>query len=113
MSLRWLCPPGLSGEFTEISKTLLTESVLVVCQCIFWLPRDCPLCRNTLQFSLGIQGPPKHCLGPDWELRLWMHVRVHQPMIRQTWISPGSDLCEEEYVEALIAWIWLASERKT
>lgn len=34
-------------------------------------------------------------------------------MIRQTWITPGSDLCKEEYVEALIGWIWLTAERKT
>ena len=34
-------------------------------------------------------------------------------MIRQTWITPGSDLGKEEYMQALIAWIWLASERKT
>lgn len=34
-------------------------------------------------------------------------------MIRQTWITPGSDLCKEEYVEALIDWIWLTAERKT
>lgn len=114
MSLQELRPHRLSGElFTEISKTLLTASVLVVCQCIFWLPRDRPLCRNTLQFSLGIQGTPKRCLGPDWELWHWMHVFLHQPMIRQTWITPGSDLGKEEYMQALIAWIWLASERKT
>ena len=60
----WLSPHRLGGEFfTEISGTLLTRPVLIVCQRIFWFPRDCPLCRDTLPFSLGTQGSPSIAWG--------------------------------------------------
>lgn len=42
-----------------------------------------------------------------------MYICLHQPVIRQIWILPGSDLCEEGYVEALTDWIWLAADRET
>ena len=108
-----LSPHRLGGElFTEISGTLLTRPVLIVCQRIFWSPRDCPLCRDTLQFSLGTQGSPEHCLGSDWELWLWTHICLYQPVMRRSWILQGPDMCREEYMEPLIDWLWQAAEGK-
>ena len=74
-------------------------------------PNSHPPCFDALPFSLGTQGPPEHCLGSYCELWLWTHVCLHQPVIRPSWISQGSDLCREESImEALIDGIWLAAK---
>ena len=69
--------------------------------------RDCPLGCDILPFYLGTQGPPEHCLGSDWDLWLWTHVCLHQPVIRPSWISQGSDL-QRRVLRGSLNWLDLA-----
>ena len=62
---------------------------------------------DILPFNLGTQGPPEHCLGSDWDLWLWTHVCLHQPVIRPPWISQGSDL-QRRVLRGSLNWLDLA-----
>ena len=88
MSLRQLRPHRLSGKlFIEVSDTLLTKPVLTVNVSFVF--------QGPVPFASGLRDL-ELCLGLDWELWFWTHVCLHQPVIRQSWISQGSDLCREE-----------------